>query len=212
VWRWDQAEPFGANPANDDPDGNQVAFDLPLRLPGQRYDKETGLHYNYFRDYDPSLGRYVESDPVGLLPMGEATPTTALNHPFAYVASAPLIYVDVEGLYKYAYPWVPPVTNPQMDKFLLCLDLCTGQEQTLTATTNGRHQDPGHANGTSVDVRPTGTPSKKFFCCTGNCGSPYVLDERTRKSKYWDGPHYHIQLVPPSNPTNNATPPSCRPC
>ena len=33
VWRWDQQEPFGANPANEDPDGNSVAFDLPLRLP-----------------------------------------------------------------------------------------------------------------------------------------------------------------------------------
>ena len=40
VWRWDQAEPFGVNAANEDPDGNSVAFDLPLRLPGQYYDKE----------------------------------------------------------------------------------------------------------------------------------------------------------------------------
>ena len=37
-----------------------------LRLPGQYFDEETGLHYNYFRDYDPSLGRYIESDPIGL--------------------------------------------------------------------------------------------------------------------------------------------------
>jgi len=65
VWRWDQAEPFGNNPANENPSGLGV-FDLPLRLPGQRYDKETGLHYNYYRDYDPSLGRYGESDPIGL--------------------------------------------------------------------------------------------------------------------------------------------------
>jgi RHS repeat-associated protein len=36
------------------------------RFPGQLYDVETALHYNYFRDYDPSLGRYVESDPIGL--------------------------------------------------------------------------------------------------------------------------------------------------
>jgi RHS repeat-associated protein len=37
-----------------------------LRLPGQYYDRETGLHYNYFRDYDPTTGRYVEADPMGL--------------------------------------------------------------------------------------------------------------------------------------------------
>ena len=37
-----------------------------LRFPGQYYDAETGLNQNYFRDYDPIVGRYVESDPIGL--------------------------------------------------------------------------------------------------------------------------------------------------
>ena len=37
-----------------------------LRFPGQYYDDETGLHQNYFRDYDPGLGRYIQSDPIGL--------------------------------------------------------------------------------------------------------------------------------------------------
>src|SRR5882672_5618189 len=65
VWRWDQQEPFGVNAPDENPSG-LGAFDLPLRLPGQYYDKETNLHYNFFRDYDPSLGRYGESDPIGL--------------------------------------------------------------------------------------------------------------------------------------------------
>ena len=37
-----------------------------LRFPGQYFDAETGWHYNYFRDYEPSIGRYVQSDPMGL--------------------------------------------------------------------------------------------------------------------------------------------------
>jgi len=89
VWRWDQAEPFGNNPADEDPDANSVAFDLPLRLPGQRYDRETNLHYNYFRDYDPSLGRYGESDPIGL--------QGGLNT-YAYVLGNPLSIFDLRGL------------------------------------------------------------------------------------------------------------------
>jgi RHS repeat-associated protein len=93
VWRWDQAEPFGNNPADEDPDGNSVAFDLPLRLPGQRYDKETALHYNYFRDYDPSIGRYGESDPIGL--------RGGLNT-YAYGDSAPLHSIDLYCLVSWS--------------------------------------------------------------------------------------------------------------
>jgi RHS repeat-associated protein len=37
-----------------------------LRFPGQYYDAETGLNYNYFRDYNPTIGRYIEADPIGM--------------------------------------------------------------------------------------------------------------------------------------------------
>jgi RHS repeat-associated protein len=89
VWRWDQQEAFGNNPADEDPDANSVAFDPPLRLPGQRYDKESGLHYNYFRDYDPSIGRYAESDPIGLF--------GGVNI-YLYVRADPISYFDPSGL------------------------------------------------------------------------------------------------------------------
>jgi RHS repeat-associated protein len=61
-----------------------------IRFPGQYEDVETGLHYNYFRDYDPSLGRYVESDPIGL--------DGGLNT-FAYAGSAPVRFSDPLGLF-----------------------------------------------------------------------------------------------------------------
>jgi RHS repeat-associated protein len=88
VWRWDQQEPFGNNPADENPSGLGV-FDLPLRFRGQRYDVETGLHYNYYRNYDASIGGYKESDLIGL--------RGGLNI-YAYVAGQPLTSVDPYGL------------------------------------------------------------------------------------------------------------------
>ncbi len=48
VWRWDNTHAFGANLPNEDPDGNGQLFEYHPRFPGQYFDKETGLHYNYF--------------------------------------------------------------------------------------------------------------------------------------------------------------------
>lgn len=98
VWRWN-SEPFGRTPANEDPDADGNLLIYNLRFPGQYYDEETGRHYDYFRDYDPSTGRYIESDPIGL--------GGGLNT-YAYVRSNPLILMDAYGLkdiyiYEYGY-------------------------------------------------------------------------------------------------------------
>jgi RHS repeat-associated protein len=58
-------------------------------LPGQYFDLETNLSYNYFRDYDSGIGRYVESDPIGL--------RAGLNT-YLYVRGRPLVAVDSLGL------------------------------------------------------------------------------------------------------------------
>ncbi len=63
-WSWDR-DPFGTTTVNENPSGLGT-FTYNLRLPGQFYDSETGVNYNYFRDYDPAIGRYVQSDPIGL--------------------------------------------------------------------------------------------------------------------------------------------------
>ena len=90
VWRNSPlTEPFGMSPVEEDPDGDGTKFTLNLRFPGQYADKETNTSYNYFRDYNPETGRYIQSDPIGL--------AGGLNG-FAYAKQNPLRYSDPDGL------------------------------------------------------------------------------------------------------------------
>jgi RHS repeat-associated protein len=82
-------DPYGAATVNSDPDGNGQHVTLNLRFAGQYFDSETGLHQNWHRTYDPSTGRYLEPDPIGL--------AGGLNR-FAYVGGNPVNAVDPEGL------------------------------------------------------------------------------------------------------------------
>jgi len=88
IWRWDST-PFGDSTPNENPDGDSNDFTLNLRFPGQYYDTKSGLHYNYFRTYDPSTGRYIESNPIGL--------RGGVNT-YSYAEADPIKYVDPHGL------------------------------------------------------------------------------------------------------------------
>jgi len=88
VWEMSQT-PFGIATANNDPDGDGITVTNNFRFPGQYYDAETRLSYNYFRTYDSDIGAYPQSDPIGL--------NGGMNT-FGYVGGNPLTNIDPFGL------------------------------------------------------------------------------------------------------------------
>jgi RHS repeat-associated protein len=129
VWRWDNTEPFGDSQANEDPSGlGSFAFDL--RFPGQTHDAETSTNYNYFRDYDPSIGRYVESDPIGL--------EGGINV-YEYAGGNSLFWIDPDGRrfepgadLNPAYRWHPEPGDKYPGKLNgQCLLICLALKMTL---------------------------------------------------------------------------------
>ena len=100
VWRWNgnafgTSRPTGGriqpadNDAHSDHPGSRPIAVINLRYPGQYYDRETGFFYNGARYYDPETGRYVTSDPIGLV--------GGVNT-YAYGGNNPLMFVDPAGL------------------------------------------------------------------------------------------------------------------
>jgi RHS repeat-associated protein len=80
----------------------------PFRSPGQYYDQETGLHYNYFRYYNPPIGRYLTPDPIEL--------RGGINI-FAYVSNNPLLFIDAYGLSITGYRY-------ECESFTDCMNRC----------------------------------------------------------------------------------------
>lgn len=109
VWEG-KKKPFGETTAT------TATINLNTRFPGQYFDQESGYHYNYYRDYDPSLGRYLQADPIGItkdfsgpklqvalehgidLKGGAHLHNPLLNHNYGYVDQNPFNEADPFGL------------------------------------------------------------------------------------------------------------------
>lgn len=108
------------------------------RFTGQYENIETGYFYNYHRDYDASLGRYLQSDPIGL--------NGGINT-YAYVAGNPINFVDPLGLDAWEFNGRGNTSmckyyeeqiklNPNAEYYKFALDICLGNSFLVNSLTD----------------------------------------------------------------------------
>jgi len=151
MWRWD-TDPYGTVAPNSNPQG-QGTFIYNLRFPGQYYQAETNLNYNYFRDYDPQTGRYIESDPIGLAGGSYST--------YSYANSNPISNFDQLGLAssmaQQMFPQPATATGgqacPNSDDKQHCEELLQIDTDTCNAITKRRGRSAGESCHSSATQR-----------------------------------------------------------
>ena len=152
---------------------------LNLRFPGQYYDQETGLSYNYQRDYNPKIGRYIQSDPLGF--------NGGINS-FVYVENNPLKYMDARGE-------VALLFNPYvLWGGAIVISACTSNEPCRTALTesvNSMINSSAKLYNNALDGL-----YKKLF------SSPHH-EEEALKNAFLNGSAYWLQFGFGSGPNNN---------
>ncbi|HSX90331.1 MAG TPA: RHS repeat-associated core domain-containing protein [Pseudomonas sp.] len=145
--------------------GAQISLntiDNALRFPGQYFDQETGLYQNYFRDYDSALGRYVQSDPIGV--------EGGVNY-YGYAKGRPVRYVDLYGLEVFKCVAVDSSgggsgeeeVNGEVVK--MCNYKCTGE---CTGTVMVRAQGfsaygSNYCHGARLSPRPTSNGNVTYY-------------------------------------------------
>ncbi len=179
--------------------GNQTAssgsLTNPFRFTAREWDMETNLQFSRARYYDPSSGRFISEDPVGLGPFLDSV------NLYAYVKNNTLNYIDPLGLYKLK-PGVPKPWAP-LDSLLTCIESKSGVPLTVTSTNEPPPMSPHgpddphrRAAGLAADVRYPTNPGdvQKVLCAASHCGAGYAQDEGAHPSKNANAPHIHIQL------------------
>ncbi len=150
-----------------------------IRFPGQYFDAETNLHYNWNRYYDPRTGRYLTPDPIGLeggidpYVYADTVGKPLLNEPnlFVYTNNSPMNRVDPKGLFvevgvRTFYPYAVPYARHCFVRF------------------NGRNDDT--LSFTNQGIGPDANPGAAKFSPTVGCGSDACVRREMRKCRAFD--------------------------
>jgi RHS repeat-associated protein len=175
-WKWDP-NPFGDGGSLDENPSGAGIFTFNLRFPGQYFDSESNLNYNYFRDYDPAIGRYAQSDPVGLKG-GLAT--------YSYVKGNPLRRVDPRGLL--------PITLFQ------CFSGDDCEEQTLKDEEVCRNLPDSTDEELAIRNRCWSSANERNGACKAKRPLPPLVTWRNGDAKSPD-PFMNNPAVPPASQT-----------
>ena len=155
MWRWTFDPFFGGD--NTNPQGAGI-FPYRLRLPGQAVESPAALRPNGFRDYDPAVGRYVESDPIGL--------KGGINT-YAYVDDNPLDGVDPTGRVKIHGNWCGP-------------DWTGGFKAEFNQLT------PNQRRNVAPPIDPVDAACEKHDKCYGRCRDNYPCSPSDRSRCFLD--------------------------
>jgi RHS repeat-associated protein len=168
VWRWD-SDPFGTSLGSSQPTENPQliagtqtvvqagSFRQNLRFPGQLADGESSKYYNYFRDYDPAIGRYTTSDPIGL--------HGGINT-HGYVRQSPLRWTDRLGLETCGSGWNEPLVpdNPFRFPFSECCQRHDNCYDDCKKTPTQRECDRAFCGCMTANCRRFDPGSVRFSC------------------------------------------------
>jgi RHS repeat-associated protein len=182
-------DPFGlASIQTPAPSAARPTITFGLRLPGQIFDEETGLHYNWHRFYDAEIGRYITGDPIGI--------DGGINR-YVYIGGSFGIYVDTDGLNRRGRHIEPyrndPLVNAQTQVLINQIRQYqpTYQYQTIRSSGSGYNRnDLTHLQQVLRDAQNSGScPRGGTYVLINPSNGQVVRTGRTNDLERREGEH-----------------------